>query len=94
MLQNFNNREFYLEIDLSHLKDYDSDLHDLVIQRPLEFLPVLEMGVREALLHNFEGSATIVSVPPIQVLFVTDMAATSIRGITVRAAPGVTYDLH
>lgn len=41
LVQNFNNRMMYLEIDLEHLKDYDSELHDIVLKRPNEYIPMV-----------------------------------------------------
>ena len=41
LLQNYHNRLYYLEIDLEHLKDYDSELHDKLLRRPNEYIPMV-----------------------------------------------------
>jgi len=49
LLQRWHKGEFWLEIDFSHLHEYDPKLLALLTERPMEYLPLFEEAIREAL---------------------------------------------
>lgn len=49
---NYENREPYIEVDLSDLKAWDAVLHDAVVQTPNEYIPMVRA-------RPFSGSASL-----------------------------------
>lgn len=49
LMRHWNRKEFFLEVDLSHVNEFDEGLYDCLLEFPRKYLPLFEEGVKDAL---------------------------------------------
>lgn len=86
LVRQWNRREFFIEVDLSHVNEYDEVLFDSLQRRPAEFLEKFENAAKDAL-KNFltERSAleaSVGTIPDFQVILRSSQLSHSLRNLT------------
>jgi len=86
LLRRWNRSEYYVEVDLSDLNEYDELLFNMIQTRPSEFLPFIESGAKEALkiLLTDPNQQIVASeqIPDFQVIFKSSQLVQSLRTLT------------
>eukprot|EP01138_Halocafeteria_seosinensis_P016423 gb/GECG01016754.1/.p1 GENE.gb/GECG01016754.1/~~gb/GECG01016754.1/.p1 ORF type:complete len:754 (+),score=107.58 gb/GECG01016754.1/:1-2262(+) len=82
LLAQYHKGEYYLEVDLRHLADYSTHLHDLIVRSPNEYLPVFEGAIQDVLKGLFNDPSLGPTVPDFQVTLKGNLSPTYIRDIT------------
>lgn len=86
LVRQWNRREFFVEVDLSHVNEYDEILFNNLQSRPAEFLEMFENAAKDALKYFLtEKSATEASVgaiPDFQVILRSAQLSHSLRNLT------------
>lgn len=80
LLQRFRKREFYLEVNLRDLLNYDPALHELIQLQPNEYLPIFEEAA-QVTLTNLLTTTDAVLVPPIEIMLKSEQTVMPIRRI-------------
>lgn len=82
--RNYNLRQYYVEIHLEDLADFDESLAEKISKQPLDYLPVFEEAAKEVAdeltAPRPEGEE---KVEEIQILLSSDGNANSFRGMKV-----------
>ncbi|KYR00513.1 MCM family protein [Tieghemostelium lacteum] len=74
--QNYNLGLHYLEVNIDHLIRYDSDLSNLLLNKPNEIIPIFEDSIKDSIkLMNFD----LGSIDDIQLLFRSSLEPSAIR---------------
>eukprot|EP01132_Coremiostelium_polycephalum_P003714 gene3714-4627_t len=78
LIQNYNLANHFLEVNIDHLTQYDSDLTNYLLSKPNEIIPIFEDAIKEAIKSmNFDTE----SVEEIQVLFRSAATPSPIRSL-------------
>lgn len=86
LVRQWNRREFFIEVDLAHVNEFDEVLFDSLQRRPVEFLEKFESAAKDAL-KNFltEQSvleASVGTIPDFQVILRSSQLSHSLRNLT------------
>ena len=86
LVRHWNRREYYVEVDVGHVNEYDAMLTQALQTRPDEILPYIESGAKDALQQFLtQQSAELVtekSVPDFQVILKSSECTQSLRNLT------------
>ena len=86
LLRRWNRNEYYVEVDLSDLNEYDELLFNMIQTRPGEFMPFIESGAKDALkiLLTDPNQQKVDSdkIPDFQVIFKSSQLVQSLRTLT------------
>ncbi|KAI8981532.1 MCM2/3/5 family-domain-containing protein [Pilobolus umbonatus] len=78
-------KQYYIEVDMNHLINYNAELADKLISSPAELLPLFENAAKECarrILHSNPTTIDITEVPDCQVTLKSSANVTQIREIT------------
>ena len=77
-------KQHFIELDMSHLISYNTDLANRLIAQPAEMLPLFETAVREAAKRILSPNPSLaVDVPDCQVMLKSDANVVQIRDLNV-----------
>ena len=86
LVRHWNRREYFVEVDVGHVNEYDAILTQALQTRPDEILPFFEQGAKDALqLCLTQQNAELVnekSVPDFQVVLKSSECTQSLRNLT------------
>lgn len=86
LLRHYNRQEYYIEVDLKHVGEYDADCLLVLQSRPTEVIPLFEAAVKDALkqILSTSGAASVdmVSPPDFQIVFESAQSPHSLRNLT------------
>ncbi len=82
LVRQWNRTEYYVDVDLAHVNEYDDVLYNNLQSKPDTFLPFFEKGAKEALkmfLVNRDNTAN--ELPDFQVVLRSSQIAHSLRNL-------------
>ena len=82
LVRQWNRKEYYVDVDLAHVNEYDDVLYNNLQSKPDTFLPFFEKGAKEALkmfLVNRDNTAN--ELPDFQVVLRSSQIAHSLRNL-------------
>ncbi|CAO3608366.1 unnamed protein product [Cunninghamella blakesleeana] len=77
-------KQYYIEVDMSHLINYNADLANKLTNSPAEHLPLFEIAVKESakrILFTTPGTVSDAEVPDCQVTLTSDANVIQIRDL-------------
>ncbi|KAI8977175.1 MCM2/3/5 family-domain-containing protein [Mycotypha africana] len=84
LANNVRMKEYYVEVDLSHLISWDNALADELMNKPAEFLPLFEIAAKGAVKRILHVNPTEIldsDVPDCQIILKSDANVTQIRDL-------------
>lgn len=86
LLRHFNRGEYYTEVDLKHVEEYDADCLTVLQSRPAEAIPLFEAAVKDALklllATSRAASIDATQIPDFQIVLQSAQSPHSLRNLT------------
>ncbi len=88
LIRHYNRKEYFVEIDLAHVNEYDEVLFNALQTRPEYILPFFEAGAKDALKllltesRSSELEAVTSSTPDFQIILKSSQFPHSLRNLT------------
>ncbi|GAM19949.1 hypothetical protein SAMD00019534_031240, partial [Acytostelium subglobosum LB1] len=78
LTQRYNLEQYYLEVNIEHLSQFDANLTHHLMTKPNDVIPHFERAAKEAV-HKMKYNMDITEINDIQVLFISSQEPSSIR---------------
>jgi len=86
LVRNWNRGEYFVEVDLAHVNEYDEVLFNKLQTNPGDFMPLFELAAKDALLkflHNDQAQRVQESnIPDFQIILKSAQLPQSLRNLT------------